>query len=415
MNCNAKPRRNRFAASWKAKFLLVAGSTVSALALGEIIVRTLYPPMEVEVSRVDYSASTSGHAFKASRKLGSAAIDGYPDQALYIMTPAGKRMLPNSKVTVRHHALSGREIDIRVNSFGFRGPELSENKTRPRVLFLGDSVTFSDFMDENETFVHRAGETLRSRGFDIETINAGVGSIGMENELAILLDTGFAAKPDIVVLDFYLNDAEPSPGVWIAQPPSWIRWSALARLAYSVASKLGRGGNHPAFEEFNRWLPAVEKRFEAATDDTKGSKTFRAKVVGNFCDWGSAWSDDAWEKRFMPCLEAFEKACDARNIDFVVICFPVRAQVESEKLHDYPQRKMKDFCEAGGIPCLDLLPVLRRAFADNRKRVFYDQCHPTPETAAVIAGEIADFLQETEKGKLDETARKPRKKGGETR
>jgi len=398
MSEGKNPRKNRFSGSWKAKAFLTMLGFFAALVAAELIVRVLYPPMEVEVSRVDYSRDVD--KIKSFGKLGADVIDGYPDKALYIMTPAGKRMLPGAVVTVRHHALSGRDVTIRVNSFGFRGPELPEKKARPRALFLGDSVTFSDFMEEKETFVHRVGENLRKDGFDADTMNAGVGSIGMENELAILLDTGFAAKPDVVVLDFYLNDAEPSPGVWIAQPPACLRWSALARFAYSAASKLRNQGNHPAAKEFDEWRPVVEDRLASNHDQSPDARSFHAKVISCFQDWGSAWSDDAWDARFAPCLKAFKKACEARGVGFVVVCFPVSAQIETEKLRDYPQRKMKELCGELDVPYLDILPELRKLYRARRKPLFYDQCHPTPETAADIADWIAAFLERTVGTKL---------------
>ena len=370
-----------------------------ALAVAEIVVRVLYPPMEVEVSRVDYTRDAG--KIKSFGKLGADEIDGYPDQALYIMTPAGKRMLPNSVVKIRHHALSGRDITIRVNSFGFRGPEIPETKTRSRILFLGDSVTFGDFMAEEETFVHLVGAKLGRDDFDVDTINAGVGSIGMENELAILLDTGFAAEPDVVVLDFYLNDAEPSPGVWIARPPAWLRWSALAGLVYSTVSKVdGKKGDFATGAEFERWKTEMEGRFAKEADRSRDSRVFRAKALSSFRDWGSAWSRDAWSERLEPCLKAFKKACDARGVAFVVVCFPVRAQVEAEAPHDFPQKTMGGLCGELGIPYLDLLPKLREMFKSGGGKVFYDQCHPTPRTAASIADWITEFLERTEAERL---------------
>ena len=66
----------------------------------------------------------------------------------------------------------------------YRNREIS-SKTKPRVLFLGDSITFGDYLPEEETFVRRV-ETLSANGArPLETVNAGIGAIGLQNALSI--------------------------------------------------------------------------------------------------------------------------------------------------------------------------------------------------------------------------------------
>jgi len=89
---------------------------------------------------------------------------------------------------------------------------------------------------EEETFVRRIEELSRSAGEPIETINSAVPGIGLESELAILLETGVETEPDVVVLCFYLNDALPSPGVRILPVPRVLEWSRLR----SVRREVGR-------------------------------------------------------------------------------------------------------------------------------------------------------------------------------
>lgn len=96
----------------------------------------------------------------------------------------------------------------------YRNREIS-SKTKPRVLFLGDSITFGDYLPEEETFVRRV-ETLSVNGArPLETVNAGIGAIGLQNALSILMEMGIGIDPDVVVIGFYLNDFRPPPGITI--------------------------------------------------------------------------------------------------------------------------------------------------------------------------------------------------------
>ena len=82
---------------------------------------------------------------------------------------------------------------------------------------------------------------------------------------------------------------------------------------------------------------------------------------------------------------------------FAVVMFPVHAQVYAgfaSPVVDQPQRELGAKLQAAGIPHLDLLPVLRsRVRARPQVRVFYDQCHYTPEGNGVVAEAILDFLR----------------------
>jgi hypothetical protein len=102
---------------------------------------------------------------------------------------------------------------------------------------LGDSITFANYLREESTYVHLVGTLGAQMGRSWNTINTGVGTIGLANELAILKETGLSVHPDVVVLDFYLNDFQESPGVFMVQPPALLSWSWGARYA---ALLLGR-------------------------------------------------------------------------------------------------------------------------------------------------------------------------------
>ena len=76
--------------------------------------------------------------------------------------------------------------------------------TRARVMFLGDSFTYSITTSPEDGFVGR----LAARWPDVEMINTGCSGYGPREELAVLDKLGAVMKPDITVLTFFWNDVE---------------------------------------------------------------------------------------------------------------------------------------------------------------------------------------------------------------
>lgn len=107
---------------------------------------------------------------------------------------------------------------VRINSLGFRGPDLA-GRPRPgsiRVLCLGDSYTFGPYVDNGETFPARLDSALeRSLGTEVDVINGGANGFTIADENLFLASKGVALQPDIVILAFSQNDisdlARPRP------------------------------------------------------------------------------------------------------------------------------------------------------------------------------------------------------------
>jgi lysophospholipase L1-like esterase len=114
--------------------------------------------------------------------------------------------------------------DVKISAQGLRDREFSLEKPSNtyRILVLGDSMTFGwgaaadqvyakvleRLLNENEA----SGEGLR-----FEVINSGVGNYNTKQEVAYFCERGVGFEPDMVLLGFFVNDAEmtprPSPGL----------------------------------------------------------------------------------------------------------------------------------------------------------------------------------------------------------
>jgi lysophospholipase L1-like esterase len=376
--------------------LLVLAATAVALLLGELLIRLILPPLPSVEIRQDPEAEARRRAEREEGRVFEAETSAIA--GLYVYTETGLRLRANTIADVRHDHVSGRSVQIRTNSLGYRNRELGP-KERPRVLFLGDSITIAGYVDEEETFV-RVVERLSEAGpVAYETVNAGVGGIGIEDELAILLETGLRTDPDVVVLCFYLNDAIPSPGVRLLPPPSWLERSRLVGYFLLAAAHLRDRdaigvGEWPGVEaaDPDAWLEQVKRDFPGAGGDLRRDRgAFNLAIEKNFRDWGCAWSEGAW-RRMEPVLKEFGRQAGMHRFRLQVACFPVRPQVEAEYIADEPQRTLARLTAELDIPFLDLLPVLRAAQREGGEPLYYDQCHPTPRGNQIVARAILEFL-----------------------
>lgn len=80
------------------------------------------------------------------------------------------------------------------------------------VAIFGDSVTFGQACEEEQTFASVLEQKLRGRGLPVEVLNFGVQGHTLEMELAHLIDRSGEILPEIVVLAFLSDDLNQTRG-----------------------------------------------------------------------------------------------------------------------------------------------------------------------------------------------------------
>jgi lysophospholipase L1-like esterase len=224
----------------------------------------------------------------------------------------------------RRAILMGVEFDT--NSKGLRDREFSYAKPpgRLRVLMLGDSLTVGWGVPVEDTFARRIEKMYADRGLDAEVINAGVGNYNTVQEVQYFLTRGFEYKPDIVVLNFFVNDAEPVPA---HDAPS-----IAARVCYACIFIRGR-------------LDTLERM-----------------VLGRH-DWASYYLglyDGGRAKGWLDAKQAIRKLADytkANGIRLIIASLP-----ELHDIADYRLQRITDLvhevADENGVGFVDILPYV---------------------------------------------------------
>jgi hypothetical protein len=278
--------------------------------------------------------------------------------------------------------------DGHINAFGFRGREHPVEKPPEafRVLGIGDSFVYGSVpmqanflrVAEREANLHRPPGSNR----ELEMILMGVPGYTPENYRGVLRSIGLRLDPDLVVLCFFVgNDVTGIPvrgqvlGGQIYYVGSANPWLNLLRKSYlyNLAEKVV--------------LSAWERRYRpeesgaplriSETDPLKPSPPyllFQAKRLPVYREVPDPQTERLW-KEAEGYLEEFDALCKRAGVPWILFLIPSEMQVDpavrdrvldalSRPAADYqfdaPQKRLRRFAEARGIPVLDPLEDLRR-------------------------------------------------------
>lgn len=116
---------------------------------------------------------------------------------------------PGVELTYTGWLLRQDPTTLRTNALGGRGDEVPEPGERPRVLLLGDSFTFGQGVEEDQTFGAALEQRLRALGTDAEVLNFGVPGHSQPQSVALLEQRLLPLRPDLVLLVVFANDLSP--------------------------------------------------------------------------------------------------------------------------------------------------------------------------------------------------------------
>lgn len=220
-----------------------------------------------------------------------------------------------------------------------------------RLVVLGDSVTAGYRIRPEEAYPQVLQDRLDAlAGTRVEVFNVALGGWSTRQERIAYGRLARKYRPDHVLVGVCLNDI-PELGNNLGRPARWMaglhRRSALVRRIVGAAEREIR-----SIEELV--LHPESERVRQAYD------------------------------RFFAELLALRAEVQEDRASFAVLVFPFEFQMAPDGPAPVPQKAIAAFCAREGIPCLDLLPALRR----TGPAAFVDYDHFTRAGSEVVAEEI---------------------------
>jgi hypothetical protein len=335
----------------------------------------------------------------------------------------GTKLIPNARGWWTQEEGEFR-VPVQINSDGRR--DLERPKAKPpgteRILLLGDSFVEAMQVPIEQTFARRLEALLNQPGHPpVEIISMGVSGYGTASQYLYYRRAGRAFEPDLVLLAFYPgNDVRNnSPTLEPTLRPAYDAAGALQRVdAAPDAQKSGGWLRSSAAYTFVRKQiitrqPALAARLAAVGLLDRAALRPVPMVDGVPVDYGvyaaepsAAW-EDAWAHT-EHLLTALHEAVAADHARFVVMIVTAREQIYpadwQQVLATYPamqgkrwdmngpERRVLDWCQRAGVPCIHLSPAFVAARDTQRLHFLYDG-HWTAAGHALAAQTVADFLR----------------------
>jgi lysophospholipase L1-like esterase len=250
-------------------------------------------------------------------------------------------------------------VPVSISSYGHRDQEYKVEKHESvyRIVVLGDSTTFGWGAPVEQTIAKTLEAEINKQqiaGYDrVEVINAGVGNYNTVQEVTHYLTYERAFKPDLVLLQYFINDAEPVP---VERSPGLLGRSYLLAFALSRFDTVMRySGFRPNWKEYYAAL------YDEHLPAFRASRDALARLAAVTKEDGTA---------------------------LLVTILPELHQINDGYPFIEAHNKIKTACVASRIPVIDLIDGLRGHGDESTLWVTPTDAHPNGKASALVVAQI---------------------------
>lgn len=256
---------------------------------------------------------------------------------------------------------------------------------RTRVVVLGDSIVWSEYLAVHDAIPTRAGEAL---GAGYEVLNAGVTGYDTTQEARFYEVALRPLRPAVLVLVFCMNDLMIMSGPY-------------GRFATDEEEAI-KDAQDAMFAER---APVRRETLDEVIDRRERESSFRllARALGMWERWRFESSyldeylilaeDEARWQRFSAALDRLGDALREDGVTPVLVISPVLERWDDYRWSELHAR-VRAAAEAAGFSVSDPLDAWRTAHAADRLRMGSDNLHYGRTGARVMGEAIADAVRE---------------------
>jgi len=276
----------------------------------------------------------------------------------------------------------GNVVRHTTNSQGFRGRDFTREKRSRlfRIAFLGDSLTFGEGVRDADTYPEQTAVFLDSSNpslpWSFESYNFGVGGYNTGQELVLLKEVASSFRPDMAVVGYSLNDAEPQLFTFDPATRKVLRWQREDLLTEGAgAGDLRPPGSILYSLRIPRVLWKAWARWNTSQETTAH---YRSLYEPPHPGWDAA----------MKALGEMKRYCDGEGLRFLVVIFPVLFRLDETYPFRAAHAAVTEFLDDAGIDHIDLLEILRDR-EDTSLWVHPTDQHPNEKVHRIAALELA--------------------------
>lgn len=288
-----------------------------------------------------------------------------------------------------------------------KGYSLARAPDTFRIVVLGDSYTFGQGVERDSTFPAQLEKLLNGMGANLrfEVVNLGFCGLNTMTEVQLLAkegihpDTwapdpdyrGLAYQPDLVILEYTLNDSSTS---W--RVPGQVKgFDDRFRTGEVVLRVNGGPYSIPLPDKVDKFLTMHSRLYLALVSGynqllgvlglREAGKGAIESTLSRYVDSFEGW---IWMNQALQQLSVIGKTA---NIPVIMAIYP-----DMVNLSAYPfaaaHQKVKSKAESYGIPTLDLLPFFQGRNERELIATPFD-AHPNATAHAIAAQALFEFLK----------------------
>ncbi|MCD6385447.1 SGNH/GDSL hydrolase family protein [Candidatus Sumerlaeota bacterium] len=310
------------------------------------------------------------------------------------------------------------QIHYRINSLGLRGDEIKKRKPPGviRILTIGDSVSFGVRIDQPEIYSRQLQNLLndwaqkQNIAVRFEVLNPSACGWNTFNEVSWLEKRGISLQPDIVLLQFSMNDVDDP----LVHMGTTVLYHLKKIPREFFPADPGKAGRENIFtktykditpgEVLTLYGQKVSKLYAIALQVYQSVKMKRTKKKdGGARSLWLSWCLDIlvnenaeqvkWLKRQFRRLKAL---CEAHNIAVAVVIFPLSYQLNSENaVYRDAIKYVKKYIKEARLDCFDLTPAFSSVSQTDQFFLYLpgDASHLNRTGHRFTARELFSFLQ----------------------
>ncbi len=269
------------------------------------------------------------------------------------------------------------DVTYHFNSAGFRDIEhvTAKPPDTKRIVVIGDSVTVGHGVVTDEIFISQVREQL---GTGVEAINIAMSGLNAPQVVHLLDVEGLRFEPDIVVLNFVLNDCD-----------FYSRRGAAIDFDRKVNQEIGLLGIrvNPKLKELMKSSALIyflsQRAQRLFTDERAPDGDYVLRI----------WSSEKNRKKVSDAFDRFAALRDDHGFTPLILVWPVIADFASYPYREIHKWVMEEAVERG-IEVIDLLPAFaavgrHKDFALNRNDYFHPNARGHRAAANVFIGWMA--------------------------
>jgi lysophospholipase L1-like esterase len=307
-----------------------------------------------------------------------------PNEGVATVTEAEFRLVPGllapnqglvdtRKPALRHH--------VQINGLGYRGPDLAWNKApgETRLLMVGDSFTYGEFVNDDETLPARLERELGRYCTGVRVINAGIGGTTIDTQ-SQMVERALPLRPDVVILTFSENDLVDLDG-----PSAWDQLAANRKRKSNFPLSIA----YPVLKRLALWHFALDVRARLRAHGT-------ASAAGP--DAPESFRK-AWRAASMRQLGAYAEALTkvrgrlrAQGVEFILVLFPSHLSLRKGGSTEQLEWLMRIGAETGITTVNLFAPLADSGQPLDRLYLLPHDGHPSAQGYAVAAAFLAGKL-----------------------